>query len=135
MFHMKHCSYLIAACAVFPIISRLVFHTLERAACTMSRYPSSPLLSPSAAASYHQRQRGLHAMLLSMALFDELTCGFLVIALPLLRDRLHLSYAEAGLLFTVGALASLVVEPVINVVSDIGSKRIPILVGTVALAG
>jgi FSR family fosmidomycin resistance protein-like MFS transporter len=84
---------------------------------------------------YHQKQRGLRAMLLSMALFDELTCGFLVIALPLLRDRLHLSYAEAGLLFTVGALASLLVEPVINVVSDLGSKRIPILVGTVMLAG
>jgi predicted MFS family arabinose efflux permease len=74
-------------------------------------------------------------MLQAMALFDELTCGFLVIALPLLRDRLHLSYAEAGLLFTVGALASLLVEPVINVVSDLGSKRVPILAGTVALAG
>jgi hypothetical protein len=57
-------------------------------------------------------------MLLIMAQVDELTCGFLVIALPLLRDRLHLSDAEAGLLFTVGALESLLVEPVINTVSD-----------------
>jgi predicted MFS family arabinose efflux permease len=100
----------------------------------MSRFPSSTSLPPSVAAPY-QRQKGLRAMLLTMALFDELTGGFLVIALPLLRDRLHLSYAEAGLLFTFGALASLLVEPVINVVSDLGSKRIPILVGTVALTG
>jgi MFS transporter, FSR family, fosmidomycin resistance protein len=99
----------------------------------MSRCPPSTPLSPSAAVPF-QRQKGLRAMLLTMALFDELTGGFLVIALPLLRDRLHLSYTEAGLLFTIGALASLLVEPVITVVSDLGSKRILILAGTAVLA-
>jgi predicted MFS family arabinose efflux permease len=99
----------------------------------MSRFPPPTSLLPPAATPL-QRQRGLRAMLLTMALLDELTGGFLVIALPLLRDRLHLTYAQAGVLFTVGALVSLVVEPVINVISDLGSKRIPILLGTLALA-
>jgi FSR family fosmidomycin resistance protein-like MFS transporter len=99
----------------------------------MSRFPPCTSLSPAVPAPV-QRQKGLRAILLCMALLDELTGGFLVIALPLLQDHLHLSYAEAGLLFTVGALASLLVEPVIAVVSDLGSKRIPILVGTAVLA-
>src|SRR5215472_11220336 len=115
MFHVKHRHNSVA---LYPLLSRVSFIIVERAACTMLRFPSSTPLWPSAAAP-HQWQKGLRAMLLAMALFDELTCGFLVIALPLLRDRLHLSYAEAGLLFTVGALASLLVEPVINVVSDL----------------
>jgi predicted MFS family arabinose efflux permease len=80
-------------------------------------------------------QKRFRAVLLTTALFDELTCGFLVVALPLLSERLHLSYAQAGLLFTVGALSSMLIEPVINLLSDRGSKRPAILLGTVAAAG
>ncbi|MFI5273950.1 MAG: MFS transporter, partial [Ktedonobacterales bacterium] len=75
----------------------------------------------------------LRATLLSTALLDELTFGFLVVALPLLRDSFHLSYVQAGLLFTIGELASLVLDPPINLLADHISKRIPVLGGMLAL--
>ncbi len=76
----------------------------------------------------------LRATLLSAALLDELTTGFLTIALPVLRDHYHLSYEQIGLLFTAGALSALVIEPPLNLLSDRGSKRLLILVGAVVLA-
>jgi FSR family fosmidomycin resistance protein-like MFS transporter len=57
-----------------------------------------------------------------------------VLALPLIRDELGLSYVQAGLLFTVGELSSLALEPLIGVFSDRGSKRRPVLAGAVLLA-
>jgi MFS family permease len=77
--------------------------------------------------------RWLRALLLSTALLDELTFGFLVVGLPLARDRFGMSYEQVGLLFTVGALSALVIEPVVNLASDHVSKRIPILIGMFAL--
>lgn len=71
--------------------------------------------------------------LFSTALLDELTTGLLVVALPLLRDRLNLSYAEAGLIFTAGALSSVLLEPPITLAADRRSLRVPILAGMVAL--
>jgi FSR family fosmidomycin resistance protein-like MFS transporter len=64
-----------------------------------------------------------------MGLFDELTSGFPVIALPLLRDRLDLSYAQVGFLFTAATLVAMVIEPLMNVLSDRGSKKPWILSG------
>ena len=75
----------------------------------------------------------LRGVLLSTALLDELTFGFLVVGLPLARDRFHMSYEQVGLLFTVGALAALVIEPGINLASDHISKRVPILGGMACL--
>ncbi|MCM8748966.1 hypothetical protein NET02_07415 [Thermomicrobiaceae bacterium CFH 74404] len=63
-------------------------------------------------------------------MLDELATGFPVLALPLIRDELGLSYVQAGLLFTVGELSSLVLEPLISVLSDRRSKRLPVLAGT-----
>ncbi|HZU77872.1 MAG TPA: MFS transporter [Dehalococcoidia bacterium] len=71
----------------------------------------------------------LRALLLSTTLLDELTIGFLVVGLPLLRERLHFGYAQAGFVFTFGALVSLAVEPFVNLLADRGSKRTPILLG------
>jgi MFS family permease len=79
--------------------------------------------------------RGLRATLLATALLDELTFGFPVVALPLLRDALRLSYGQAGLIFTVGALSALVLEPGINLLSDGGSKRWFVLGGMLCVAG
>lgn len=75
----------------------------------------------------------LRTILLSTALLDELTFGFLVVGLPLARDSFHMSYEQVGLLFTVGAISALVIEPGINIASDHVSKRIPILGGMVCL--
>lgn len=75
----------------------------------------------------------LRGVLLSTALLDELTFGFLVVGLPLARDVFHMTYEQAGLLFTAGAIAALIIEPVVNLASDHISKRVPILVGMFAL--
>src|SRR3989442_4297017 len=72
--------------------------------------------------------------LLSMALLDELITGFPVIALPLLRDQLYLSYDQIGLLFSVGAIAGMLVDPIINLLSNRTSKRYWILGGLLILA-
>ncbi len=76
----------------------------------------------------------LRLILLSMGLFDELITGFLVVGLPLLRDQLGLTYAQVGLLFSAGAISSMILEPIINLVSDRGSKRWWILGGLLVLA-
>ena len=80
-----------------------------------------------------RRDRRLRATLLTTALLDELTSGFPVVALPLLRDRLHLGYAQAGFLFTAGALSSLLIEPALNLLADRGSKRPLIASGMFAM--
>jgi FSR family fosmidomycin resistance protein-like MFS transporter len=77
----------------------------------------------------------LRSTLLSTALLDELTFGFLVVGLPLARDRFGMSYEQVGLLFTVGAIAALVIEPGVNLASDHVSKRVPILAGMFSLVG
>jgi MFS transporter, FSR family, fosmidomycin resistance protein len=74
------------------------------------------------------------ATLLTTALLDEFALGMLTVALPLARVSLHLSYTQAGTLFTVGTLSSLLLEPPINLASDRGSKRRFVLGGMLALA-
>ena len=75
----------------------------------------------------------LRAALLSAPLFDELTIGILSIGLPLARDRLHLSYAQAGMLFTAGGLAALLIDPLVNLLSDRSSKRVLMIGGILGL--
>lgn len=79
--------------------------------------------------------RWLRGVLLSTALLDELTFGFLVVGLPLARDTFHMTYEQIGLLFTAGAISALAIEPVINLASDHISKRVPILAGMFCLMG
>ena len=76
----------------------------------------------------------LISMLLSMGLLDEIVAGFPVVGLPLLRDHFHLNYAQSGLLFTIGAFSGLIFDPIINLLSDRGSKRWWILWGLVCCA-
>lgn len=79
--------------------------------------------------------RLFRATLLSTALLDELGSGFLTVGLPLARDTFRLTYQQAGLLFTAGELASLVIEPGLNLASDRRTKRLPVLAGMVTLIG
>lgn len=77
----------------------------------------------------------LRTSLLSLALLDELILGFaLEGGLPLLRDQFDLSYEQVGLLFSVGALSGLILEPILNLLSDRYSKRWWILGGLLCLA-
>ncbi|MEO7020697.1 MAG: MFS transporter [Ktedonobacteraceae bacterium] len=74
------------------------------------------------------------SLLLCMGLVDELIAGIPVVALPLLRDRLGLSYTQVGLLFTAAALSSMLLEPLINLFSDRSSKKPWILCGLLILS-
>ncbi|HTK06912.1 MAG TPA: hypothetical protein VL485_07080, partial [Ktedonobacteraceae bacterium] len=71
----------------------------------------------------------LRAILLSYGLFDEIVSGLPVVGLPLLRDHLGLNYQQIGLLFAVGSCSAMVLEPIINVLSDHHAKRWWILGG------
>src|SRR5437667_7161252 len=71
----------------------------------------------------------LRLALLCLELLDEFLSGFLVIGLPLIRNDLHLTYAQAGLLFTVGDTASMLLNPVLSLLSDRGSKRLFVMGG------
>ena len=74
------------------------------------------------------------ALLLCMGLVDEVLTGIPIVALPLLRERLGLSYTQLGLLFTVAALSGMLLEPLINLFSDRRSKKPWILCGLFILA-
>lgn len=75
----------------------------------------------------------LHLILINMGLLDEFFSGFPIIGLPLVRHQLGLSYGQLGLLFSLAALAGIVIEPAIYLLSDRGSKRWWILGGLLGL--
>jgi MFS family permease len=76
----------------------------------------------------------LRFTLINMGLLDELLTGFPIIGLPLARAQLGLSYEQIGLLFSIGAVVSAVVEPPMYLLSDRGSKRWWIVGGFAILA-
>ncbi len=76
----------------------------------------------------------LRLTLINMGLLDELLSGFTIIGLPLLRRQLGLSYGQIGLLFSVAAVAGVMIEPAIYLVSDRSSRRWWILGGLFGLA-
>ncbi len=74
--------------------------------------------------------------LFGITLLEEMISGFPTIGLPLLRHQIPLSYTQIGLLFTLGAAASMVLEPLSNVLSDFGStKKYWVVGGLIVLAG
>ncbi|MBA2284545.1 MAG: MFS transporter, partial [Ktedonobacteraceae bacterium] len=76
----------------------------------------------------------LPAVLLSVELLDEIVSGFPVIALPLIRTQFGLSYSQVALIFSVGALSAMLLDPIISIVSDRGSKRWWVAGGLLGLA-
>jgi MFS family permease len=79
------------------------------------------------------RTSPLQATLLSYGLFDEIVSGLPIVGLPLLRDQLGLNYGQVGLLFAVGSVSAMILEPFINILSDRHSKRWWILGGLLCL--
>jgi MFS family permease len=75
----------------------------------------------------------LRLTLFSAPLLDEAISGFLSIGLPLANKQLGLDYTQIGLLFGAGALASLLLDPILNLLSDRYAKRYWILGGLVVL--
>lgn len=81
--------------------------------------------------------RGLRApviALLAIELLDELVFGAREAAWPALREELDLSYAQIGLLLSVPAYASVVLEPVFGVLGDSRWRRAVVVVGGIGMA-
>lgn len=76
----------------------------------------------------------LRATLFCIPLIDELVSGIPVLTLPLVREELHISYAQVGLIFTVADLTGLLVNPTLDAISDHWSKPRLVLGGLLGLA-
>ncbi|OKH46476.1 MFS transporter [Calothrix sp. HK-06] len=71
---------------------------------------------------------------LVIELLDELVDGVRGAAWPLIRNDLHLSYVQVGMLLTIPNTISRLIEPVLGILGDIGFRHQLILGGGVAFA-
>ena len=60
---------------------------------------------------------------------DELVFGVGEVALPFLRDDLHLSYTQIGLLLSLPGIIAAFIEPFIGILGDVWKRRALILTG------
>ncbi len=78
---------------------------------------------------------GFMLVLLIIEFLDEVIYGAQEAALPLIQSDLGLSYAEIGLLFSIPAFISTLIEPFIGILGDLpGKRRALVLGGGVVLA-
>jgi FSR family fosmidomycin resistance protein-like MFS transporter len=70
-------------------------------------------------------------VLLMVEFLDELIFGVREAAWPLIRDDLHLTYLQIGLILSVPGIISSLVEPVFGILSDTWNRRVLILGGGV----
>lgn len=77
----------------------------------------------------------IRLILFGTTLLIEMISAFPTIGLPLLRDQVPMSYTQIGLLFSVGAFASMVLEPLVNLLSDLtASKKYWVIGSMIVLA-
>lgn len=76
----------------------------------------------------------LTIIFLVIELLDELVDGVRGAAYPLIRNDLHLSYVQVGLLLTIPNTVSSLIEPILGILGDLGRRRSLILGGGVAFA-
>ncbi|HBB36220.1 MAG TPA: MFS transporter [Cyanobacteria bacterium UBA8803] len=76
----------------------------------------------------------LTIIFLVIELLDELVGGVGGAAYPLIRNDLHLSYVQVGLLLTIPNTISSLIEPILGILGDLGQRRQLILGGGVAFA-
>ncbi|HJS19167.1 MAG TPA: MFS transporter [Anaerolineales bacterium] len=60
---------------------------------------------------------------------DELVFGVGEVALPLIRDDLHLTYTQIGLLLSVPGIIAAFIEPFIGILGDVWKRRVLIIAG------
>jgi predicted MFS family arabinose efflux permease len=65
----------------------------------------------------------LRLTLFGITFLEEMISGFPTIGLPLARDLVPMTYTQIGLLFSIGAFASMLLEPLCNILSDLGGKK------------
>jgi FSR family fosmidomycin resistance protein-like MFS transporter len=86
------------------------------------------------------RLRSLHRpmlivwTLLAIEFLDEFVFGGREAAWPLVRDDLHLSYLQIGLLLSIPGVLASVIEPVFGILGDTGRRRALVIMGGVGFA-
>src|SRR4030095_15088020 len=65
---------------------------------------------------------------------DELVFGVGEVALPLMRDGLHLTYTQIGLLLSLPGIIAAFIEPFIGILGDVWKRRLLIIVGGILFA-
>ncbi len=68
-------------------------------------------------------------LLLAIEFLDELIGGALSAAMPLIRDDLHLNYAQIGILLSLPGIIGNIVEPVMFILGDIWKRKYLVLGG------
>src|SRR5450432_96968 len=68
-------------------------------------------------------------VLLAIEFLDEFVFGAREAAWPLIRDDLHLTYYQIGLLLSVPSVIASLIEPVLGILGDIGRRRVIMLGG------
>jgi FSR family fosmidomycin resistance protein-like MFS transporter len=76
----------------------------------------------------------LTIIFLVIELLDELVDGVRGAAYPLIRNDLHLSYVQVGLLLTIPNTVSSLIEPILGILGDLGQRRQLILGGGIGFA-
>jgi FSR family fosmidomycin resistance protein-like MFS transporter len=97
---------------------------------------SAPKSAPAARPDARAR-RGLPLFVLTLfavEFLDELVFGLREAAWPLMRDDLHLSYTQVGVVLSVPPVVGHVVEPLLGVLGDVWRRRALVLAGGVAFA-
>jgi FSR family fosmidomycin resistance protein-like MFS transporter len=98
--------------------------------------PNSATPGPSAPARSRTRLIPFYftLVLLAVEFMDELEFGVREAAWPLIRDDLHLSYFEVGLLLSAPRMLANFIEPFIGILGDTWRRRALILAGGAACA-
>ncbi|NJP10508.1 MAG: MFS transporter [Leptolyngbyaceae cyanobacterium RU_5_1] len=73
-------------------------------------------------------------LFLMIELLDELVDGVRGAAWPLIRNDLHLSYIQVGMLLTIPNTIASLIEPILGIWGDVGDRRPLILSGGVGFA-
>ncbi|MDL1924871.1 MFS transporter [Anaerolineae bacterium AMX1] len=76
----------------------------------------------------------LSSIYLLIEFLDELVYGVSETAWPLIRDDLHLTYTQIGLLLSLPGIIAAFIEPLIGILGDVWRRRVLILAGGVFFA-
>jgi len=71
----------------------------------------------------------MNFMYLLIEFVDELVFGVGDVAIPFIRDDLHLSYTQIGLLLSLPGILGALIEPSIGILGDVWRRRLLILMG------
>ena len=73
----------------------------------------------------------MHIIYLLIEFIDELVFGVGEVALPFLRDDIHLTYTQIGLLLSLPGIIAAFIEPFIGILGDVWKRRLLIITGGV----